>query len=98
MMDIDLQMEGVDDRDVAEAIRRGVRAVGRQFATTGEWRVAVWPAETRGAWDVGIRAPVVWHLDSFTGGVDGLPAFVERRLRDRVELRDQQAVPAGSRA
>jgi hypothetical protein len=44
MMDIDLRMEGVLDRRVADAIRRRLRVVRRQFATSGEWRVAVCPS------------------------------------------------------
>lgn len=86
-MDIDVQIEHVPDGQ-ADAIRRGVRAVRRQFATRGEWRVTVWPSETRGEWDVGVRDPSGWHLDSFTGAIDGLPAFVEQRLRQYVHLSD----------
>jgi hypothetical protein len=41
-MDINLQMESVLDRRVADAIRRRVRTVRRQFAARGEWRVTVW--------------------------------------------------------
>ena len=87
-MDIDLQIEGVLDRRVADAIRRGVKAVRRQFAATGEWRVTVWPSHTRGEWDVGIRAPTGWHLESFTAAIECLPAFVERTLRQHVQLSD----------
>jgi hypothetical protein len=89
-MDIDLQMEGVIDRHVADAIRRRVRMVRREFATSGEWRVTVWPSETRGEWDVGVRAPSGWRLDSFTDAIDGLPAFVERTLRECVQLPGEQ--------
>jgi hypothetical protein len=85
-MDIDLQFEGLPDRRVADAIRRRVRAVRRQFTATGEWQVVVWPSETRGEWDVGVRAPTGWHVDSFTDTIDGLPAFVEQRLRTYVQL------------
>jgi hypothetical protein len=82
LMDIDLQMEGVLDRRVADAIRRRVRAVRRQAAANGEWRVTVWPSDTRGEWDIGVRTPSEWHLDSFADAIDGLPAFVERKLRE----------------
>lgn len=85
-MDIDLQMESVPDRRVADAIRRNVRTVRRQFAARGEWRVTVWPSRTRGEWDVGVRDPSGWHLDSFTDAIDGLPDFVEQRLREYVQL------------
>lgn len=85
-MDIDLQIEGLPDRRLADAIRRRVRAVRRQFAASGEWHVAVWPSETRGEWDVGVRAATGWHVDSFTDTIDGLPAFVEQRLRKYVQL------------
>jgi hypothetical protein len=88
MMDIELQMEGVLDYRVADAIRRRVQVVRREFATSGEWRVAVSPSETRSEWDVGVRAPSGWHLNSFTDAIDGLPAFVELRLRECVQLAD----------
>jgi hypothetical protein len=98
-MDIDLQMESVLDRRVADAIRRRVRTVRRQFAARGEWRVTVWwwRSRTRGEWDVGVRDPSGWHLDSFTDAIEGLPAFVEQRLRDYVQLSDSPAIEAESR-
>jgi hypothetical protein len=71
-MDIDLQMESVLDRRVADAIRRRVRTVRRQFAARGEWRVTAWPSHTGGEWDVGVRDRSGW--DSFTDAIDGLPA------------------------
>ncbi len=92
MMDIELRMEGAIDRQVAEAIRRRVGVVRKQFAAGGEWHVTVGPSETRGEWDVGVRAPSGWHLDSFAGAVDGLPAFVERRLRERLQRLDGHAI------
>jgi hypothetical protein len=91
MVDIELQMEGALDRRVADAIRRRVRIVRRQFDASGEWRVTVGPAETRGEWDVGVRAPSGWHVNSFTGVIEGLPAFVEQRLREYVQPLDAQA-------
>ena len=84
-------MEGTLDRRVADAIRRRVRVVRRQFTASGEWRVTVGPSETRGEWDVGVRAPSGWHLNSFAGVVDGLPAFVEQSLRQYVQRLDAQA-------
>jgi hypothetical protein len=84
-MDIDLQIECVPDRRVADAIRRRVRTVRRQFAARGEWRVTVLPSRARGEWDVGVRDSSGWHLDSFTDAIDGLPAFVEQRLREYVQ-------------
>jgi hypothetical protein len=90
MMDIELQMEGTLDRRVGDAIRRRVRVVRREFAANGEWRVTVGPAETRGEWDVGVRAPSGWHLNSFAGAVDGLPAFVEQTLREYVQPLDER--------
>jgi hypothetical protein len=91
MMDIELRMEGALDRRVADAIRRRVRVVRKEFAVSGEWHVTVGPSETRGEWDVGVRAPSGWHLNSFAGVVDGLPAFVENRLREYVQQLDGQA-------
>ena len=86
MMDIALEIEGVADRRLVVAIRRSVRLVRRQFARSGEWRVTISPSETRGEWDVGVRAPSAWHFTSFTETIDGLPAFIERKLREYVQL------------
>jgi hypothetical protein len=84
-MDIDLAIEGALDPGVADAIRRRVRQVSRQFSATGEWRIAVCPGETGGLWDVGIHAPSGWRIESFADPVDGLPAFVEQKLREYVQ-------------
>ena len=86
MMDIELELEGVPDRQLADEIRRRVRMVRRQFARSGEWRVRISPSETRGEWDVGVRVPSGWHLSSFADTIDVLPAFIERRLREYVQL------------
>ena len=50
-MDIEVQIEGVSDRTVADAIRKRVRRVGQAIARPGEWRITVSPSETRGQWD-----------------------------------------------
>jgi hypothetical protein len=86
MMDIELEIEGLHDRRLTDAIRHRVRLVRRQFARSGEWRVTISPSEARGEWDVGVRAPSGWHLSSFTDTIDLLPAFIERRLRECVQL------------
>jgi hypothetical protein len=86
MMDIELEIEGLPDRRLADAIRRSVRVVRQEFASSGEWRVAISPSETRGEWDVGVRTPSGWRLSSFTGSIDGLPAFVDQELRESVRL------------
>jgi hypothetical protein len=86
MMDVELEIEGLSDRRLADAIRRRVRVVRREFARSGEWRVAISPSETRGEWDVGVRTPSEWHLSSFTESIDGLPAFVDHKLRESVRL------------
>ena len=85
-MDIELEIEGVPDRTLADAIRERVRMVGQQFARPGEWRVMISPSETRGEWDLGVRAPSGWHLASFTETIDRLPDFIERELRERLRL------------
>jgi hypothetical protein len=86
MMDIQLEIEGLADRRLVDAIRRSVRLVRRRFAQNGGWRVVISPSDTRGEWDVGVRAPSGWHLSSFTETIDGLPAFVDHNLRESVRL------------
>jgi hypothetical protein len=83
-MDIELEIEGVSDRSIADAIRKKVRILRRQLAHPGDLRVTLAPSETRGEWDLGIRAPSGWHLASFSGPVDRLPDVVDRTLRERL--------------
>ncbi|OLB61061.1 MAG: hypothetical protein AUI11_11270 [Acidobacteria bacterium 13_2_20CM_2_66_4] len=93
-MDIELEIEGIDDLAPADAIRRRVRAVRQQFTRAGDWRMMIAPSETRGEWDFGVRAPSGWHLASFAESIDGLPDFIERRLREclRLPIADTPAV------
>jgi hypothetical protein len=83
-MDIELEIEGVADRTVAETIRKTVRRLSRQVDRPGAWRVKLAPSETRGLWDLGIHAPTGWHLTSFDEPLEALPAAVERTLRERL--------------
>ena len=70
----------------ADAIRKRVRRVRQQIARPGEWQVTVSPSETRGQWDLGVRAPSGWHFASFAEPVDRLPGLIERKLREFLEL------------
>jgi hypothetical protein len=83
-MDIELEIEGVADRAIMQTIQKAVRRVGRQVDRPGEWRVKLAPSETRGRWDLGIRAPTGWHLTSHSESLDALPEVVERALRERL--------------
>jgi hypothetical protein len=86
MMDIELEIEGVPEEAVADAIRKRVRILRHEIVRPGNWRVTIAPSETRGEWDLGIQTPAGWHLDSFTESVDRLPDVVERKLRERLTL------------
>jgi hypothetical protein len=95
MMDIELNIEGISDRRIAEAIRKTVRALGRQVRGTGERRVSIGPSETRGEWDLGFReTPCGWQLVSFVGPAEVLPDLVECQLR---KLLDRSAGSAVAR-
>jgi hypothetical protein len=85
-MDIDLQIEGVSDRTVVDAIRKRVRRAGRAVARPGEWRITVSPSETRGQWDLGVQTPSRRHFASFNDQVDRLPDLIERKFREILEL------------
>jgi hypothetical protein len=85
MMDIQLEIEGVPDRAIADAIRKKVRTLRQQIALPGEWRVTIGPSETRGEWNLGIHAPSGWHLASFSEPVARLPDVIEKTLRARLE-------------
>jgi hypothetical protein len=84
-MDIELEIEGVPEGAIADAIRERVRTVGHEIALAGDWRVTIGPSETRGEWDLGILAPSGWQLDSFAEPIERLPDVVERRLREHLE-------------
>jgi len=86
VIDIDVQIEGVSDRAAADAIRQRVRRVLRQIAQPGEWQVTVSPSETRGQWDLGMRAPSGWHFAWFTEAIESLPDLIEWKLREFLEL------------
>jgi hypothetical protein len=95
-MDIELEIEGVSDRTIVDAIRKRVRILGRQFVRPGEWRVTIGPSETRGEWDLGIQTPSERHLDSFTELADRLPDIVEQKLRERFALPVADPLVTGS--
>ena len=85
-MDIELALEGIPDRAIANAIRKRVRALRGQFAHPGSWRVTIAPSETRGEWDLGVQIRSEWQLHSFTDSLDRLPDVVERKLRELLTL------------
>jgi hypothetical protein len=74
VMHIELEIEGVPDRAIADAIRKRVRKLRQQVDRQGDWRVTIAPSETRGQRDVGIRTPSGWQLASFDEPVEELPA------------------------
>ena len=94
-MNIELEIEGVSDRAIADAIRKRVRTLSQRIDATSEWRVKLGPSETRGQWDLGIRAASRWHVDSFTASVEHLPDIVERTLRERLVLLVSDASATG---
>jgi hypothetical protein len=85
-MDIDVHVEGVANKKIAEAIRTRIRRIGRADTRRGEWRITVSPSETRGQWDLGVEAPSGRHFASFTEAVDRLPDLVEQKLRELLDL------------
>jgi hypothetical protein len=89
-MDIELEIEGVPDGAIADAIRERVRNLRHQIALPGDWRVTIAPSETRGEWDLGILAPTGWQLDSFAEPVERLPDVIERKLRERLESKTSE--------
>lgn len=95
-MDVDLQIEGVSERTVMDAIHKRVRQVRQLVPQAGEWRVTVSPSETRGQWDVGLQVSSERHFASFNEAIDRLPDLVERQLREFLGL-PLPAAPAVSR-
>ena len=93
MMDIELNIEGISDRRIAQAIRKKVRELGRQVRGSGDRRVSIVPSETRGEWDLGFReTPFGWQLVSFAGPAERLPDVVECQLRKLLDHPGSSAV------
>jgi hypothetical protein len=80
-MDLEVVIEGVADRLVADGITRQVRQVCKDNERPGHWILTVCPSETRGQWDLGVRGPFGQHFASFTNPADQLPALVAAQLR-----------------
>ena len=85
-MDVDLHVEGVLDRAVADAIRKRVVQLRQIVARPGEWRITISPSETRGQWDLGLQVSSRRHFASFNDAIERLPDLVERKLREFLEL------------
>lgn len=83
-MNIDLEIEGIADQAIVDAIGKRVRAVERQFDRAEDWRLRLVPSDERGDWDLGIHTEAGWHLTSFTTRAESLPDLVERTLRERL--------------
>jgi hypothetical protein len=81
-MDLEVVIEGVSDARVAQEIKRRIHEVCREVEHGGEWSVTVSPAETRGHWDLGVRAPFGRRFfASFADGAGRLPDLVAEQLR-----------------
>ena len=86
-MDLDLQIDGVPDRAVADAIVKRVRRVRQLVTEPGEWRVTLTASEhTRGQWDLGVRISATQHFASFNQPINTLPDQIERQLRTFLAL------------
>lgn len=85
-MDIQLDIEGVSDPAIVKAIRQRVRRIGREVGRGGECRVSVAPSETRGEWNLGIRALHGWHVAWFAEPAERLPELVDRALREHLAV------------
>jgi hypothetical protein len=85
MMDVEIVIEGVSDVRLASEIRRKIRRVWRDTARAGEWSIAMYPSETRGQWDLGVRGPSGSCFASFTERLEQLPDLVAERLRSCCE-------------
>jgi hypothetical protein len=80
-MNLEIVIEGVSDGRVAREIKRRIQEICSDVEQGGEWRVTVSPAETRGQWDLGVRAPFGRRFASFADRVGHLPDLVAEQLR-----------------
>lgn len=85
-MNIELEIDGVSDHAVTEAIRERVRALGKHVDRSEDWRVRLVPSETHAEWDLGIRTASGWHVEWFAAPIQQLADIVEQRLREQLAL------------
>ena len=94
-MRIELEIEGVSDRAVTEAIRKRVRLL-RHHPDPEDWRVRLVPSESEAEWDLGIRTASGWHVASFTAPAQRLADIVEQRLRAQLAVTAGDASAGGT--
>ncbi len=92
-MDLEVVIEGVSDLRVVNAIKRQARQVCRDNKRRGQWTLTVFPSETRGEWDLGVRGPFGRHFASFTDHVDQLPELVADQLHACLTIDGDERVP-----
>ena len=90
-MSIELEIEGVSDRAVTEAIRKRVRLLRHHPD-----RVRLVPSESEAEWDLGIRTASGWHVASFTAPAQRLADIVEQRLRAQLAVTAGDASAGGT--
>lgn len=83
-MNIELEIDGISDRAVTEAIRKRVKILGKRVDRPEDWRVRLVPSETRAEWDLGIHTGSKWHIAWFAAPVRRLADIVEQRLREQL--------------
>jgi hypothetical protein len=79
-MDLEVMIEGVSDVRETNEIKRKVRQACKGTEPSGEWSVVVFPSETRGQWDLGVRGPSGLHFAHFAE-LTQLPELVADQLR-----------------
>ena len=94
-MNIELEIDGISDREVTEAIRKRVRILGKHVDRSEEWRVRLVPSETHAEWDLGIRTGSGWHIAWFAAPVRRLADIVEQRLREQLAASAAEASADG---
>lgn len=94
-MNIELEIDGISDRAVTEAIRKRVRILGKHEDRDEDWRVRLVPSETQAEWDLGIRTRSGWHIAWFAAPVQRLADIVEQRLREQLAVSAAEASADG---
>jgi hypothetical protein len=80
-MELEVVIEGVEDRRVEQAIKRTIQQVCKDSARAGPWSVVVCPSETRGQWDLGVRSPESHRFVTFADRAGELPELIGAQLR-----------------
>jgi len=80
-----IEIDGIDDPSLVDAIEETVRASFRERVLPGSWRILIRPSRVNGRWDVHVFGLDVRHALSIAVPAPLLPDLIPLRLRESLE-------------